>query len=177
MGLFCDFQEAVKNEISAKFTLTTKHWHALMSIAYRVLITWTGQPKGEGWTNQHETSMNESVGRLAKALHRLTIYPYDDDDEQTVYVWLLLSPNGTKVTKDNIELFVKQVVVEGVHEISTIFIHFGLHGLHFIFTDSHGKNSFEKLISACCDQQYVISLEPNIDLIYHTRSLHGAVKL
>ena len=153
-GLIYDFQQAVKECESVKFTITMKVWHALISIAYRVLITWTGKPEGKSETEIKQ--MEKSLGRLAKTLHCLTIYPYD---EQAVYVWLLLSPSGTKAIETNeTELYVKQVVPFG--NDGSIIVHFGLRGLHFIVTDLN-ENSLEVLscdTTQCVipDQEFVI---------------------
>ena len=85
--------------------------------------------------------MQEYLGRLAKALHRLTIYPYDEQI----------------VCEDIPELYVimRQVVSCGNDKVS-IFVHFGICGLHFIVTDSDDDDSLEKL--TCDELQCVISL-------------------
>ena len=128
-GLIYRFQEAVKHKTSVQFTVTMNHWHALISIAYRLLITTPQQLPDE-----------QALGRLAKKLHHLTIFPYDD---QMVYVWLLLSAEGTKaigkVGLAATELILWQVVLHG-DEKKSVVVHFGIRGLHFIVTDSNGSS-------------------------------------
>ena len=165
-GLIFDFQEAVKKKDAVKFTITMKVWHALISIAYRVLITWTGEPTenslGEKITRKQINRMEESLGELAKALRRLTIYPYD---EPTVCMWLLLSPSGTRARAEHEdcspELYVRQVVLHGNDEVF-MFIHFGIRGLHFVVTDVN-DNFLEQLTNN--EKQQVIALKPDRNFV------------
>ena len=125
-GLIYSFQEAVKHKTSVQFTITVNLWHALISMAYRLLITTPQQLPDE-----------QALGRLAKKLHHLTIFPYDD---QRVYVWLLLSADGTKaIEKDGLDA--KETILSQVPFVSrdgkgSIVVHFGIRGLYFIVTDS-----------------------------------------
>ena len=155
-GLIYSFQEAVKHKTSVQFTVTMNHWHALISIAYRLLITTPQQLPDE-----------QALGRLAKKLHHLTIFPYDD---QRVYVWLLLSAEGTKaigkVGLAATELILWQVVIHDDGKKSVV-LHFGIRGLHFIVTDSD-SSSLEALTGYKQRRQCTIPviIDQNFDIPY-----------
>ena len=144
-GLIYSFQEAVNNKRSVQFTITMNHWHALISIAYRILITWPQQLPDE-----------QARGRLAKKLHHLTIFPYDDE---TVYMWLLLSADGTKaIERDGlaaIELLMHQVVLFAIgNDKKFIVVHFGIRGLHFIVTEQQLQCAIPITIDYCFEIPY-----------------------
>ena len=133
-GLIEDFREAVNSENngSVQFTTNMAHRRALISIAYRLLITWRGKfPKK---SNNEIKKMEESLGRLAQKLHDLVVFPYASE---IVHVLLLFSANGTKAfDSPSPELHISQVVPFEYGSSVDILIHFGLRGLNFIVTDS-----------------------------------------
>ena len=133
-GLIEDFREAVNSENNGpvQFTTNMEHRHALISIAYRLLITWRG--KFPEKSNNEIKKMEESLGRLAQKLHDLVVFPYAPEK---VHVLLLFSANGTKAfDSPGPELHINQVVPFEYGSSVDILVHFGLRGLNFIVTDS-----------------------------------------
>ena len=132
-GLIEDVWKAVNSETtngSVEFTTNMAHRHALISIAYRLLITL--RPNfAEKKSNDEIKKMEESLGRLAKKLRNLVVFPYA---HQKVHVLLLFSANGTRAfDSPGPELHIDQVVP--IEYGSDIVVHFGLRGLNFIVTD------------------------------------------
>lgn len=128
-GLIQDVQKAVDSgeDGTVEFCTNMEHRHALLSIAYRILMV---SPTDFVGNTACKKKIEESVGILAKKLHDAIVFPNTD---QTVHLRLLFSAKGTRAIP---ELHVKQVVPFDFGSFVAIVVHFGLRGLHFIVTDS-----------------------------------------